>query len=145
MRNTLNGLLISAVLVLTACGGRTPAPVMAYQYGDDAKSCKALVYEIKNIEGEIQRLLPKTDKTSKNVALGVAGWFLLVPWFFMDFKNAEQVEYEAYRQRYMHLSSIAMTKNCQVEPMHLPSVQEMKAQYEAQQKAPSEEKDGVNE
>jgi hypothetical protein len=146
MKNTLSVMLIGAMLVLSACGGRTPAPVMAVQYGDDQKSCKALVYEIKNIESEIQRLLPKTDKTSKNVALGVAGWFFLVPLFFMDFKNAEAVEYEAYRQRYMHLSSIAMTKNCSLEPVHLPSVQEMKDQYEAQQKENAEENDqGVNE
>jgi len=67
-----------------------------------------------NIQGEIQRLLPKTEKTGKNVALGVAGWFLLVPWFFMDFKNAEATEYEAYRQRYNHLSTLAVSKNCQV-------------------------------
>ena len=102
-------------------------------YGDQQKDCKALEYEIRNIEGEINRLLPKTDKTGKNVALGVAGWFFLVPWFFMDFKNAEAVEYEAYRQRYNHLSAIAMSKDCGFDPVNLPSVQEMKEEYEKNQ------------
>ena len=85
-----------------------------------------------NAQAEIQRLLPKRDKTGKNVALGVAGWFLLVPWFFMDFKNAEATEYEAYRQRYNHLASIAISKDCGVEPKEYPSIEEMKREYEKQ-------------
>lgn len=142
MRKITCALLCASMLSVTACGGRTPAPVMAQQYGDHEKNCKALLYEIHNIEGEIQRLLPKTDKTGKNVALGVAGWFFLVPLFFMDFKNAEAVEYEAYRQRYNHLTAIAMSKkNCSVDPTHLPSVQEMKEEYEKQQ---TEQKESTN-
>lgn len=135
---------LSVCVLLAACGGRTPNPVMVAQYGDQQKSCQALEFEMTNIQGEIQRLLPNTDKTGKNVALGVAGWFLLVPWFFMDFKNAEQTEYEAYRQRYNHLAVIAMDKKCGVETVDLPSVAEMKAQYEAQ-KAAKESNTGTNE
>ena len=133
MKNLGLSLALISMLTVTACGGRTASPVMVAQYGDQDKSCKALKFEMVNVQGEIQRLLPKTDKTGKNVALGVAGWFLLVPWFFMDFKNAEQTEYEAYRQRYNHLASLAMSKNCRVESEHYPSVQEMKEQYEKMQ------------
>ena len=131
MKKTVSVVLCASMLA--ACGGRTPQPVMAVQYGDQQKNCQALEYEIRQIEGEIQRLLPQTDKTAKNVALGVAGWFLVVPLFFMDFKNAEAVEYEAYRQRYNHLMSLAMSRNCGTEPVYLPSVQEMKDEYEKQQ------------
>jgi len=126
-------MFVASSFMLAACGGRTAAPVMIAQYGDQNKSCKALEFEMMTAQNEIQRLLPKTDKTGQNVALGVAGWFLLVPWFFMDFKNAEQTEYEAYRQRYNHLASIAMSKDCGVEPAEFPSVQEMKAEYEKAQ------------
>lgn len=133
MKLIINIFAIASILIVTGCGGRTANPVMIAQYGDQNKSCEALQFEMMNVQGEIQRLLPKTDKTGKNVALGVAGWFLLVPWFFMDFKNAEQTEYEAYRQRYNHLASLAMSKNCGVEPASYPSVQEMKAEYEKQQ------------
>ncbi len=137
--------LMLNVLLLSACGGRTATPVMISQYGDQDKSCKALKYELTTVQSEIQRLLPKTDKTGKNVALGVAGWFLLVPWFFMDFKNAEQTEYEAYRQRYNHLATIAMSKNCGIDAEKYPSVEEMKKQYEAQQgSATAEDSDGLN-
>jgi hypothetical protein len=107
---------------------------MAVQYGDNQKSCKALEFEIANAESEMQRLLPRSDKSGKNVALGVAGWFLLVPWFFMDFKNAEQTEYEAYRQRYNSLASIAMSKGCDVNPGQYPSVEQMRQEYEKSNK-----------
>lgn len=89
----------------------------------------------------MQRLLPKTDKTGQNVALGVAGAFLLVPWFFMDFKEAEQTEYEAYRQRYNNLAMIAMDKNCGIKTEKFLSVDEMKRQSAAQQ---SQQKKSTN-
>ena len=136
-----NVLLIVSVFALTACGGRTPQPVMVSQFGDQQKSCDALIYEIQNTEAEIQRLLPKTDKTGKNVALGVAGWFLLVPWFFMDFKNAEATEYQALRQRHQHLTSIAMSKKCKVSPQYYPTIEEMQREYEKQQAAQPDAED----
>jgi len=125
--------LLALVSMLTACGGRTPSPVMISQYGDQQKSCKALEFEMTNIQGEIQRLMPDRDKTGQNVALGVAGAFFLVPWFFMDFKNAEATEYEALRQRYNHLGSVAIDKRCGVKPIDLPSVQQMQEEYKKQQ------------
>ncbi len=125
--------LCLASLLLSACGGRTASPVMASQFGDERKSCRGLEFEMQSIQGEIQRLLPERDKTGQNVALGVAGAFLLVPWFFMDFKNAEATEYEAYRQRYNHLASIALDKHCDIKPAKYPSVEQMREEYEKQQ------------
>jgi len=119
-------------LAMTSCAGRDAMPVMVSQYGDGKKSCSRLEHELQTIQNEIQLLLPKQDKTGRNVALGVAGWFLLVPWFFMDFKNAEAQEYEAYRQRYNHLSAIAIDKSCGLDKEHYPSVHKMKREYEKQ-------------
>jgi len=130
---------LTAVCFLAACAGRTPNPVLISQYGDERKSRKALGLEMNDIQGEIQRLLPEKDKTAKNVALGVAGWFLLVPWFFMDFKNAEAQEYEAYRQRYNHLSRIAQVKNCRLTTIDLPSIQQMREEHEKQRRNQGEE------
>jgi len=129
---------LTAVCFLAACAGRTPNPVLITQYSDREKSCKELGLEMDDIQAEIQRLLPQKDKTAKNVALGVAGWFLIVPLFFMDFKNAEAQEYEAYRQRYNHLSRIAQIRNCRLNTIDLPSVQEMKQEYEKQQREKKE-------
>lgn len=129
MKRSVLALCMSAVLMLSACGGRTANPVMVQQYGDQAKTCEQLHYEITNVQNEMQRILPKTSKVGKNVALGVAGYFLLVPFFFMDFKNADKKEYEALRQRYNHLTSIAIGKNCQVEKEHYPSIEELEREY----------------
>lgn len=64
------------------------------------------------IDADIARKLPDTQKTGKNVALGIAGLFFLVPWFFMDFTESEQIEIEAMRNRYTRLNSIAADKHC---------------------------------
>lgn len=117
-------------LSVTGCGGRTANPIMPMQYGDQQKSCESLQFELANTEGEMRRLLAKSDKTGQNVALGVAGAFLLVPWFFMDFKNAEKTEYEAYRQRYNNLASLAISKECEITPARFPSVDEIQQQQQ---------------
>jgi len=101
---------------------------MIHQYGDDRKSCKALEREIGFTEGEIYRLVPQTEKTGKNVALGVAGWFFIVPWFFMDLSKAEQMEVSAYRQRYNHLVILADEKNCGWDKEQIPDFRQQPQQ-----------------
>jgi hypothetical protein len=59
--------------------GRAANPVAVNQYGDTVKSCKAIESELSFIDAEVTRLIPASEKTGKNVALGVAGWFLIVP------------------------------------------------------------------
>ena len=58
-----------AWIVITAlvigCAGRAANPVMIQQYGDDKKTCQALEREMAFIQGEIQRLIPQTQKTGK--------------------------------------------------------------------------------
>ena len=109
-----------ALIALSACGGRTANPVMVQQYGDENKSCAALERELVFTQQEITRLLPETDKTGENVALGVTGFFFIVPLFFMDLSDAEQQEVNAYRQRYNHLASIATDKQCGLEAKEIP-------------------------
>ena len=106
---------ITFTLLVSGCAGRAANPVMIQQYGDGSKSCATLENEMMFIQGEISRLVPQTEKTGKNVALGVTGFFLIVPLFFMDLSKAEQQEVNAYRQRYNHLLLLAREKNCGVE------------------------------
>ena len=117
--NAMAIVVITAALVI-GCAGRAPNPVMIQQYGDDKKSCQALEREMTFIQGEIQRLVPQTEKTGKNVALGVTGFFFIVPLFFMDLSKAEQMEVDAYRQRYNHLLIIAGDKECGIEGEEIP-------------------------
>ena len=114
------GVLILSGILIVSCAGRKPNPVMVRQYGDDRKSCAALEREIAFIEEEITRLMPKTQKTGKNVALGITGFFLIVPLFFMDFSEAEQMEIDALRQRHNHLVILAEDKGCGFEKEQIP-------------------------
>lgn len=104
--------LILLPALLAACAGRPANPVMVDQVGDSKKSCQAIQTEMKTIETEISRLMPQTDKKGKNIGLGVAGAFLLVPLFFMDLTESEKIEVEAFRQRYNRLKIIAVEKQC---------------------------------
>ena len=123
-RNVITVLAIC--LMIAGCAGRTPNPVLVQQYGDEKKSCKRLRTEISQINNEIQVLLPKSDKTAGNVALGVAGFFLLVPLFFMDFSDAEKIEVNALRKRHNHLVAIASEKNCGFEDKEIPAFEQKK-------------------
>lgn len=122
IKSSLKVVLVGVVLTthLVGCAGRAANPVMIQQYGDDKKTCQALEREMAFIQGEIQRLIPKTEKTGKNVALGVTGFFFIVPLFFMDLSQAEQIEVDAYRQRYNHLLIIATDKQCGIEGQPIP-------------------------
>jgi Short C-terminal domain len=111
MKKIITTTLISA-LVLSACAGRPANPVMVDQVGDNKKTCVTLEAEMKGVQAEIQRLLPESDKSGKNIGLGVAGAFLLVPLFFMDLTESEKIEINAYRQRYNRLNILATEKKC---------------------------------
>lgn len=107
------GMALTLLLaILAGCAGRPANPVMVDQVGDAKKSCPVIQTEMMNIEAEIARLLPQTDKKGKNIGLGVAGAFFLVPLFFMDLTESEKIEVEAYRQRYNRLKIIATEKEC---------------------------------
>ena len=143
-KNTFSKFFICffVVIFVSGCAGKTANPIMVSQYGDEQKSCNVLKFEMITMQNNMQDVLPKTEKTGKNVALGVAGAFFLVPWFFMDFSSAEQVEYEAYRNRYNHLASIAISKECGIEKKVYPSAEELKKLYE-QKKEQEKLKDKV--
>lgn len=81
--------------------------------GITAKAATLLEAEMKAIQADVQKLLPETDKAKKNVGLALAGAFIVVPFFFMDFTESEKIEVDAYRLRYNRLQAIATEKKCQ--------------------------------
>jgi hypothetical protein len=110
--------IITVTLILSlgliGCAGRTANPVLQDQVGDNQKSCDTLQTEMTGIQSQIQKLIPESDKASKNVGLGIGGFFLLgIPWFFMDLTDAEKEEINAYNIRYNKLTTIATQKKCQ--------------------------------
>ena len=45
----------------------------SYKIGDDEMSCNELKAEMAYIDAQVNKLIPESDKTEKNMALGVAG------------------------------------------------------------------------
>lgn len=112
--NNLIAVILMASVGLLGCAGRAANPVLQDQPGDNQKSCDTLQVEMAGIQSQIQKLIPESDKTGKNVGLGIGGIFLLgIPWFFMDLSDAEKAEINAYNMRYNKLMTIATQKKCQ--------------------------------
>ena len=101
-----------ALLPLAGCGGRAANPVASVQPGDASLSCEALRTEMSTVESQVAALIPESKKTGKNVALGAAGLFLIVPFFFMDGGGAEKAEIQAFRSRYGELQKTYAQKRC---------------------------------
>ena len=130
--------VLTSMIVFSSisCAGRTANPVATYQPGDNALSCSGLRITMANVQAEIDRIAPNANKTGKNTALGVAGAFLIVPWFFMDFSGADEIELNAYRRRYNHLVVLYNEKGCDSRNnmMAMPSFEALKDDEEARQK-----------
>jgi hypothetical protein len=78
---TMNKLaaVVLSISLIAGCGGRTADPVPTYRPGDEDMSCLELKSEMSHIQQEVNKLIPETKKTGKNVALGAAGLFLIFP------------------------------------------------------------------
>lgn len=109
--------VLCVVMVLTGCAGTTPKPVPQYQPGDEQLTCQQIKQEMVDNQTKVADLIPKENKTGKNVVLGVAGAFFLVPLLFMDFSDAEKVEVQAYQLRDNWLRNLANQKHCGVLPV----------------------------
>lgn len=105
--------LLVGMLLLSGCMNRTANPVAQYQYGDEKKPCTVLRAECSQLEADITRKIGEKDSNSgKNAALGAAGVFFLVPFFFMDLSDSDRIELEALRQRHNALARMAVEKEC---------------------------------
>lgn len=106
--------ILAGIMLITGCAGREANTIQVRQLGDEQKTCDELLAEMNFAENEISRLMPKSDKTGKNIALGATGIIFIVPLFFMDLKQGERKEIEAYRARYNRLLTITQLKDCKL-------------------------------
>ena len=141
IKQTLAAPLATVVMAgtLTGCAGRQAHPVTVRQYGDENRSCAALESELRFIEQEISRLIPQTDKTGKNLGLGIGGAFFLIPWFFMDLSQAEQIEIDAFRQRHNYLAGLTADKDCDKQRKQIPDFRDPSAFQKEQLKVQQEQ------
>jgi hypothetical protein len=108
---TTISVLLTIALLLQGCMGHSANPVSIKQRGDTDMTCDELTVEAESTEEAGRRLKRVCDgKLPYNVAMGVAGAFVLVPWFFMDAKCGECEEYRALLNRASYLESLAYVK-----------------------------------
>ena len=55
----------------------------------------------------------KADK--KRTLLMLSGGLLIVPWFFLDLTDADQIEANAKRARYNYLADRGVKRNCRLK------------------------------
>lgn len=108
---------LSLMLVFTVtfagCMGRVANPVPIHQSGDKEMGCEALHVTIEQVD---QQLAAKeeevTQKLGRNTIMFAAGFFLIVPFFFIDTKDAPEKERDALRQRKARLVVLSAKKDC---------------------------------
>jgi hypothetical protein len=97
--------------VLASCAGRAPDPVPTVRPGDAELRCDAIAAEIGANLRRRDALEPELQaKILQNLAAGVAGAFLVVPFLLMDIRNAPGVEARALDERNAHLASLAVAR-----------------------------------
>jgi hypothetical protein len=136
MRKVISLTLVVSIF-LAGCAGREANPIAVYLPGDENRSCTALKAEVAQLQADMARMLPKTDKGLTNALWATAGVFLIVPFFFMDFKDAERIEFDAMRQRHNRLLVYAAEKGCdfgEVRAEKIPSMEERKKMEETLKK-----------
>jgi hypothetical protein len=113
--------IVALGVALAGCAGRAPAPVAVVQPTDRYMDCTAILAEVSaNNERVKQLAADKGLKTTQNVAAGVAGIFIPVLWFGMDFQGTADTEITALQSRQQYLSMMADQKHCGSEPEPLP-------------------------
>lgn len=105
MRKSMCLVFIFAVF-FAGCAGRDPNPIATSLLGDENLSCEALLLQKQQAMDEIKRLEPKTNKFVTN-----SFWFIVFP-FLMDVKDAEKIEYDAFRRRSDYLTTLMTSKGC---------------------------------
>ena len=120
MKKSLIASLVVVSLINAGCASSTANPVPIAQIGDDTKTCEAIINEMQQMNNA--QLAAEGDRNSQvgsNVALGVIGVFLIVPWFFMDTNNANTVEEKAAKARFERLQQMGVDRKCPAVPAYI--------------------------
>ncbi len=107
-------ILLSMSIFLSGCGGHAANPVDRYMLGDEKKSCNSLYAEVSQLDDEIiLKNKEITDRETWNIILFVGGFFIIVPWFFIDCKKSQEVELDALKARKTALMNYYYEKGCE--------------------------------
>jgi hypothetical protein len=104
-------LAIALAAMTVACAGRDPQPVATVQLTDANATCAMITAEIEANNMKVRELAGEEGaKVAQNVAAGVAGVFIPVLWFGMDFKGAASKEVTALQARQQYLATLARNR-----------------------------------
>ena len=104
---------LALAALCAGCAGRAPQPVAVVQPQDHFSDCTAIIAEIESNNRKVQELASEEGlKTTQNVAAGVAGLFIPVLWFGMDFQGAASKEVAALQSRQQYLATLAGQRRC---------------------------------
>lgn len=104
---------VFVAITMVACAGRAPQPVAVVQAQDKHMDCPAISIEIQANNDKVQQLASdKGLKVAQNVTAGVAGLFIPVLWFGMDWQGTEDKEITALQTRQQYLATMAEQRRC---------------------------------
>jgi hypothetical protein len=103
-------------LALSACAGRDPQPVASVQPQDVYADCTMIRAEIEANNAKMTELANERGwKVTQNVVTGLAGFFVPVLWFGMDWKGAVDKDAAALQARQQYLTTLA-EQRCAAPP-----------------------------
>jgi len=106
-------LILIASFCISCTIHRTPYTINAFQPDDRQRDCESLKNEVSYYYKKIDNKIKEVNaRTGKNIAFGISGAILILPWFFMDTSKAETTELESYKMRIEHLQLVALDKEC---------------------------------
>ena len=115
--------LIGASLLLGACAGRAPSPVAVVQPQDRYMDCAAISAEVQANNKKISELAgDEGGKVAQNVIVGVAGLFIPILWFGMDFQGTAGKEVAALQSRQQYLATMAEQRCGAVVPIPIQNI-----------------------
>jgi hypothetical protein len=109
-------LVIICTLILASCAGRPATPVLTFGVNDEKLSCSDIFVEERSLKA-LALTLREEDyvRNEHNLIIAYTGWLLVfIPYFFLDFSDATDVEGEAAYHRMKRLSELKQKKNCQI-------------------------------
>ena len=105
--------LAAATAFFVSCAGRAPQPVAVVQFQDKSMNCAAIYAEVESNNKQITALAKEKGlKVGQNVATGVAGLFIPVLWFGMDWQGTQDKEIAALQSRQQYLAILAEQRGC---------------------------------
>ena len=117
---------VLSAIALSGCAGRSPAPVPIVQSQDRYANCTAIMAEVNANNERISELGSEQGaKVAQNVVAGVAGLFIPVLWFGMDFQGAAGTEQAALQGRQQYLASLAGERCGGPQGLVMPNMAQM--------------------